>query len=211
MTLLAPGTRRAARPAPSEPAAPRLTLGSPTGGSEPEQPPLRLVGAIAVAVLLMLAVVVQRTALPLLPAGPADLVTVMVVTLGLSFGPAAGCLAGFGSGLLADALSDHSLGRLAAVLCVVGYLAGLVPAVRSRRLRYALPLIALGCAVVPLLFALTGVLVSDTRAAGSLLASRCAAGAVYGLLFGLVLHPLLPRLLTLRSRVRSRARRRVTG
>ena len=66
--------------------------------------------------------------LPLLPWGPADLVTVLVAVLALYAGPVAGCLSGFGIGLAADALSDHALGRLAAVLCLVGYVCGMMPA-----------------------------------------------------------------------------------
>ena len=82
---------------------------------------------LGAALLLIVGLLLQRTLLPLLPWGPADLVTVLVAVLAIYAGPATGCISGFGIGLAADALSDHALGRLAAVLCVVGYVCGLVP------------------------------------------------------------------------------------
>jgi rod shape-determining protein MreD len=222
VTLLAPGSRRTGpqadqRPAkvrrrPAAESTARVRL-APTIGSGPAD--IRLlgpVGAVGAIVVLFVGLALQRTALPLLPWGPADLLTVLIVTLGLAFGPGVGCAYGFGAGLCADLLSDHTLGRLAAVLCVVGYLAGLVPAERGRRLRIAVPLIAVGCALVPLLFAVTGAFVGDTRAAGTLLLTRVAAGAAYGLIFGLISYPVVPRLvMARRSAGLRRLRTRVPG
>ena len=64
----------------------------------------------------------------------------------------------------------------------------------------------------PLLFALTGAFVGDTRAAGTLLLARCEAGFAYGLLFGLAVFPVLPWLVASRQgsslrRLRRRVRR----
>ena len=212
MTLLAPGSRgtgsRPVRPRqrPTGESPSRLSL-APTIGSGPvEARLLGPVGAVGAVLLLFAGLVLQRTVLPLLPWGPADLLTVLVVVLGLAFGPAAGCAYGFSAGLGADVLSDHTLGRLAAVLSVVGYLAGLVPVDRGRRLRYAVPLVVLGGVLVPLLFALTGAFVGDARAAGSLLLTRCAAGAAYGLVLGLVGFASVPWLLASRRGPRAAAR-----
>ena len=152
------------------------------------------------AILLVAGLLLQRTALPLLPWGPADLVAVLVVVLALYAGPATGCVSGFGIGLLADLLSDHALGRLAATLCAVGYLSGLVPARYGHKLRFWWPLIGLGCLATALLFALTGAFVGDTRAAGHLLATRCLAGLCYGLIMAPVVYPVVIRLLASHQR-----------
>lgn len=167
--------------------------------------PVRLGGTarLGAALLLLVGLLLQRTVLPLLPWGPADLVTVLVAALAIFAGPAAGCVGGFGVGLAADVLSDHALGRLAAVLCVVGYLCGLVRAGGLRRMWVAWSTIAGAAAFVPLLYALTGALVGDNRAAGVLLLTRCAAGLGYGLVLAPFAYPLTCRLLSPR-RVRQR-------
>jgi rod shape-determining protein MreD len=155
----------------------------------------------------VIGLLLQRTVLPLLPWGPADLVTVLVAVLGLYAGPVAGCLSGFGIGLASDALSDHALGRLAAVLCLIGYLCGMLPAARANRFPIAWVSVGAACVVTPLLFALTGAFVGDDRAAGTLLATRCLVGLVYGLLLAPIAYPLTRRLLGERSRRRRRVRR----
>lgn len=212
MTLIAPGRRRTEQPAdptqrPRAGAHPRpsigLALAPPTGESVATVPsPARLRGTacLGAALLLVIGLLLQRTLLPLLPWGPADLVTVLVAALGLYAGPAAGCVSGFAIGLVADVLSDHALGRLAAVLCVVGYLSGLVPAGGARRMQVAWLTVGAAGVVAPLLFALTGAFVGDDRAAGMLLLTRCLAGLCYGLLLAPLAYPLTRRLLAPRSR-----------
>lgn len=199
MTLIAPGGRRTERPVIGLALAPPVVKPLETA-----VPSVRLSGSarIGAALLLAIGLLLQRTVLPLLPWGPADLVTVLVAVLGLYAGPVAGCLSGFGVGLAADALSDHALGRLAAVLCLVGYLCGMLPAARAHRFPIAWMTIAAACVATPLLFALTGAFVGDDRAAGSLLLTRCVAGFAYGLLLAPVVYPLTRRLLGERSRKR---------
>ena len=144
VTLIAPGGRAAPSAPRREPARRfrRRTAAAsasrsrrlPGSRSTPPSTAVRLSGSarLGAALLLVVGLLLQRTLLPLLPWGPADLVTVLVAVLGLYAGPVAGCVSGFGIGLAADALSDHALGRLAAVLCLVGYLCGMVPA-RARQ------------------------------------------------------------------------------
>ena len=199
MTLIAPGGRRTepdGRPPPrpaSNGKAPLigLALSPPTEPLSSAAPDVRLSGSarLGAALLLVFALLLQRTALPLLPWGPADLVTVLVAVLGLYAGPAAGCVSGFGIGFVADALSDHALGRLAAVLCLVGYLCGMVPVTRAYRFVIVWLSATFACVLTPLLFALTGAFVGDTRAAGSLLVTRCLAGLGYGLIVTPVVYP----------------------
>jgi len=220
MTLLAPGSRRT-RPQPPErpgvvgPVRPPigLALAPPIGAPlQVAAGPARLRGTarLGAALLLLLGLLLQRTLLPHLPWGPADLVTTLVAALAVYAGPAVGCLAGFGVGLSADLLSDHALGRLAAVLCLVGYLCGLAPSDGRYRLPVAWLTIAAASVVTPLLFALTGAFVGDTRAAGMLLVTRCVAGLCYGLILAPLAYPLTRRLLAPRSRRRrgDAARRR---
>jgi rod shape-determining protein MreD len=218
VTLIAPGSRRTPPPSrrpvpprsPHDPQLIGLALAPPAGQPlETAVVPARLRGSarLGAALLLIIGLLLQRTILPLLPWGPADLVTVLVAVLGLYAGPVAGCLSGFGIGLAADALSDHALGRLAAVLCLVGYLCGMLPAARANRFPIAWLTIGAACVVTPLLFALTGAFVGDDRAAGTLLATRCFAGLVYGLVLAPIAYPLTRRLLGERLRHDRRKRR----
>src|SRR5919108_5983686 len=63
-----------------------------------------------------------------LPGAVPDLLLLTVLGLALVYGHVGGALIGFGAGLLADLAppADHAAGRYALVLCVIGYLAGLV-------------------------------------------------------------------------------------
>lgn len=213
MTLIAPGDRRTEHPVRPLPDGRSPLTGLALAPPTVELPKLavtaRLSGSARLGALLLLVfgLLLQRTVLPLLPWGPADLVTVLVAVLGLYAGPVAGCVSGFGIGLAADALSDHALGRLAAVLCLVGYLCGMVPAARARRFPIVWVSIGFACVLTPLLFALTGAFVGDDRAAGSLLATRCLAGLGYGLLLAPIVYPLTRRLLGARTRRKRRIRR----
>ncbi len=210
MTLLAPSKRRGTPKAPEPDGAEALPLviglqlapasqldRLEVAGSYPVR--LGAAARLGAALLLFIGLMLQRTMLPLLPWGPADLVTVLVAVVGLYAGPAAGCLSGFGIGLVADVLSDHALGRLAAVLCVIGYACGMLAADAARRRWLGWLVVGAACAVTPLLFALTGAFVGDTRAAGMLLVQRCVAGLCYGLVLApfvdwIVRRSLSPRL-----------------
>jgi len=205
MTLTAPRAEETTRAPAGQTVG--LTLSPPSGRSVSERSsiPIEMTvpAAVAIGVLLVIAVLLQRILLPGLPHGPADLVTVLVACFALFAGPVTGCVAGFGAGLFADALSDHALGRLAAVLCIVGYLCGLLA--DRRRLRLAWPVMAAACIVTIVLFALTGAFVGDHRAGGTLLLNRCVAGAGYGLVIAPCAYLLTWRMLTPRRR---RLRRR---
>lgn len=182
MTLTAPDRRTGPQVVREAPAV-GIALAQSAGRSVTATPAgfgLSWANRVVAGVLLVASVLLQRILLPSLPWGPADVVTVLVATLGIFGGPITGCLAGFSAGFIADALSDHALGRLAAALCIVGYLCGLVPAAGPGRFRYAWPTIALAGALTPLLFALTGAFVGDHRAFGALLLTRCVAGLCYG-------------------------------
>lgn len=215
MTLLAPGGKREHQPARQAPEGKPPLIGlalSPPTVEPLDSPPVatvRLRGSarFGAVVLLFIGLLLQRTVLTWLPWGPADLVTVLVAVLGLYAGPVAGCISGFGIGFVADAMSDHALGRLAAVLCLVGYLCGMLPIHRASRFPVMCLSVVAACALTPVLFALTGAFVGDDRAAGSLLATRVAAGAAYGVLLAPLVYPLTRRLLGERSRRKRRISR----
>jgi rod shape-determining protein MreD len=76
--------------------------------------------AIGVAVLFAAALSADAT----LFGGAPDLVCVVVVSIALLRGPELGAFAGFGAGLLLDALTWQPLGLAALVYCLVGYFAG---------------------------------------------------------------------------------------
>jgi rod shape-determining protein MreD len=202
VTLIAPGGRRTESPAPphpqpqgpdGKPPLVGLALSPATVEQLPASvPDVRLSASarLGAAFLLVIGLLLQRTLLPSLPWGPADLVTVLVAILGLYAGPVAGCLSGFGIGFAADVLSDHALGRLAAVLCLIGYLCGMIPSKHTRRFPIVWLSVGVACVLTQLLFAVTGSFVGDTRAAGSLLFTRCIAGLAYGLILTPIVYPL---------------------
>ncbi|MFJ1756825.1 rod shape-determining protein MreD [Kitasatospora sp. NPDC088134] len=131
---------------------------------------MRPIRIVLSAVLLVLALVLQVSVLGRLqlPGATPDLLMLVVVGLGLVYGPTGGCLVGFAAGLLADLAppSDHAVGRYALVLCLVGYGAGLLKpeAGRQRSAFSALAVVAVAAVVSTLLYATVGALVGDTAA-----------------------------------------------
>ncbi|MFB7464396.1 rod shape-determining protein MreD [Streptomyces sp. NPDC056224] len=122
------------------------------------------------ATLVVVALVVQVTVLGRLqlPGAVPDLVLLTVVALALVYGHVSGALIGFSAGLLADLAppADHAAGRYALVLCVIGYVAGLVRP-DSGRFRSAWgPMLTVVAAAMgsTLLYAGVGALVGDTAA-----------------------------------------------
>jgi rod shape-determining protein MreD len=152
---------------------------------------------LGVVVLLLVVLLLQRTLLASLdiPFGTPDLLVIVVAIVALQTGPGLGSFTGFLAGFGADLLSDHALGRLAAVLCVVGYLVGLLRQDAERSIAVPLAVVVLAGVLAALLFAGTGVLVDDSRAGGSLLLDRCLAAVLYGLIVTPFLFPLIGRIL----------------
>ena len=120
--------------------------------------------------LVVVALVVQVSVLARLqlPGAVPDLLLLVVLGLAFVYGHVAGALIGFGAGLLADLAppADHAAGRYALVLCVIGYLAGLVKP-ENGQLKSALgPMAVVVAAAIgsTLLYAGVGALVGDTAA-----------------------------------------------
>ncbi|MEU9372975.1 rod shape-determining protein MreD [Streptomyces sp. NPDC048255] len=122
------------------------------------------------ATLVVVALVVQVTILGRLqlPGAVPDLVLLTVVALALVYGHVSGALIGFSAGLLTDLAppADHAAGRYALVLCLIGYLVGLVRPDSGRfRSAWGPMLTVVGAAIAStLLYAGVGALVGDTAA-----------------------------------------------
>jgi rod shape-determining protein MreD len=120
--------------------------------------------------LVVVALVIQVSVLARLhlPGAVPDLVLLTVLGLALVYGHVGGALVGFGAGLLCDLAppADHAAGRYALVLCVIGYLAGLVKPENGRLKSATGPLAVVAVAAIgsTLLYAGVGALVGDTAA-----------------------------------------------
>ncbi|MFI0979361.1 rod shape-determining protein MreD [Streptomyces sp. NPDC021093] len=140
------------------------------------------------ATLVVVALVVQVTVLARLqlPGAVPDLTLLVVLGLAFVYGHVSGALIGFGAGLLADLAppADHAAGRYALVLCVIGYLAGLVKPENGRLRSATGPMLVVVAAAIgsTLLYAGVGALVGDTAARHVGLGGLLFTAALYDLL-----------------------------
>ncbi|MFE3474892.1 MULTISPECIES: rod shape-determining protein MreD [unclassified Streptomyces] len=158
---------------------------------------MRLNRTLLSTALVVVALVVQVSVLARLqlPGAVPDLLLLTVLGLAFVYGPVSGSLIGFGAGLLADLAppADHAAGRYALVLCVIGYLAGLVRP-ESGQLKSAFaPMAAVVAAALgsTLLYAGVGALVGDTAARHVGLGSLLLTAAIYDLLLAPFTVPLI--------------------
>ncbi|MGW3626311.1 rod shape-determining protein MreD [Streptomyces sp. NPDC000880] len=147
--------------------------------------------------LVVVALVIQVSVLARLqlPGAVPDLLLLVVLGLALVYGHVAGAFIGFGAGLLADLAppSDHAAGRYALVLCVIGYLAGLVRPDNGQLKSATAPMVVVVAAAIgsTLLYAGVGALVGDTAARHVGLGSLLFTAAVYDLLLAPFTVPLI--------------------
>ncbi|MBC9724440.1 rod shape-determining protein MreD [Streptomyces sp. TRM68367] len=138
--------------------------------------------------LIVVALVLQVSILARLhlPGAVPDLLLLTVLGLAMVYGHVGGALVGFGAGLLADLAppADHAAGRYALVLCVIGYLAGLVKPDHGRLKSATGPMAVVAAAAIgsTLLYAGVGALVGDTAARHVGLGSLLFTAALYDLL-----------------------------
>ncbi|MEV5936643.1 rod shape-determining protein MreD [Streptomyces sp. NPDC052079] len=138
--------------------------------------------------LIVVALVIQVSVLARLhlPGAVPDLLLLTVLGLALVYGHVGGALVGFAAGLLADLAppADHAAGRYALVLCVIGYLAGLVKPESGQVKSATGPMVVVVVAAVgsTLLYAGVGALVGDTAARHVGLSSLLFTAALYDLL-----------------------------
>ncbi len=128
---------------------------------------MAVVRVALVLVLLLTALLLQLTVLPLLglPGATPDLLVVIVASLGLAAGEVRGAVAGFCAGLALDLVppADGVLGLSAVVLTLVGYIAGLLGARKDRSAVVTIGAVALLAAGSVVAYAMLGGIVSDPR------------------------------------------------
>ncbi|GGJ37534.1 rod shape-determining protein MreD [Streptomyces brasiliensis] len=138
--------------------------------------------------LVVVALVIQVSVLARLhlPGAVPDILLLTVLGLAMVYGHVGGALVGFGAGLLADLAppADHAAGRYALVLCVIGYLAGLIKPENGRIKSATGPMLVVVAAAIgaTVLYALVGALVGDTTARHVGLGSLLFTAALYDLL-----------------------------
>ncbi|GGV60040.1 MULTISPECIES: rod shape-determining protein MreD [Streptomyces] len=149
---------------------------------------MRLNRILLSTALVVVALVIQVSVLSRLhlPGAVPDLLLLTVLALAMVYGHVGGALIGFGAGLLADLAppADHAAGRYALVLCVIGYLAGLVKP-ETGRLRSAsgpMAVVVVAALGSTLLYAGVGALVGDTAARHVGLSGLLFTAALYDLL-----------------------------
>ncbi|GGO80898.1 rod shape-determining protein MreD [Wenjunlia tyrosinilytica] len=149
---------------------------------------MRLNRLLLSCLLLAVALVLQVSILARLhlPGAVPDLTLLVVVGLAITYGPMGGSLVGFGAGLLTDLAppADHAAGRYALVLCLIGYLAGLVRPETGPLRSATKPMFVVACAAVAstVLYAGVGSLVGDTAARNVGFSSLVLSALLYDLL-----------------------------
>jgi len=153
---------------------------------------------VAVAAVMLAALAAQVAVLPHLPLpGPVpDLLLVVVLAFALATGPGAGAVAGFAAGLALDLVppADHAAGRWAFVLCLTGYLVGLLADETRRSAVLPLAVAGLAALAAPLAFALSGAFLGDPRATPAALADVLPGELFYVLLLTPFAVPAMARL-----------------
>jgi rod shape-determining protein MreD len=146
------------------------------------------------AVLLVISAVVLQTAivgrLPL-PFGRPDLVLVLVVGIAMAAGSGVGMSVGFAAGLLSDLLADHPAGMLALVLCLVGYLCGLVPDAPEEGILVPLGVVATAAIAATLGFAVLLAIVGNPRLDWHVVGAALPANAAYDVILAAFVVPLI--------------------
>lgn len=153
---------------------------------------------ILVAVLVLLAVVLEVTLLAPLPFPGATppLVLVTVAAIAFTFGPGTGAVSGFAGGLLLDVAppAAGTLGIWALILTVVGYLLGRLGDPNDRPLILSVGGTAVAGAASVLAVATLGGLLGNARIQWGDVPLMAITAALYAAFLGLILIPLIGRL-----------------
>ena len=145
------------------------------------------VGQVAlVVVLVLLADLVDSVVLAPLnfPGSPPNVVVLVVAALALVFGPIGGAFTGFFAGLAVDVLppADHLVGRYALVLCLVGYVVGLLHEEASDSVLLALISVAVAAGIATVLYGVLGGVLGDDRVGANALLTSLPYSIVYDVL-----------------------------
>lgn len=154
--------------------------------------------AVVVAVLLLLAVLIEVTVLAPLsfPGATPSLVLVIVVILASQFGSSTGAVSGFAGGLLLDIAppAAGTIGITALLLTVVGYAVGRFAESDDRPWWTFAVLAAVAAPLVVLAGAVLGGLLGDPRVRWDEVIGLMVSAAAYALVLGLLLTLPLRRL-----------------
>lgn len=128
-----------------------------------------------------------------LPGTAPDLPILAVAAVGLVWGPDAGLVMGFCTGLTADLIppADHTLGRLALAYALAGFVAGLLSTEAERSAFAPIAVVALAALVAEGTFAFVGALLGDARITADSLARNVPSSVLYDVLLTPFLVPLL--------------------
>ncbi|WUI01768.1 rod shape-determining protein MreD [Spirillospora sp. NBC_00431] len=139
-----------------------------------------VVAAVVIGVTLILQVSVANR-LPLPGGVQPDLVLLAVVALALVAGSMTGMVTGFLAGLAADIIppADHTIGRYALVYCLIGYLCGVASAEMDRQSVVPFFAVAAGALAGTVLYAGTGMILSDPRAEWATVSSMVPLQVLY--------------------------------
>ena len=147
---------------------------------------MRVRTVLLAAVLLVTALLVQRSAFGVLElrGTTPDLLVVVVVGFAVVRGPTVGCVVGFCAGLLADLAppADHTVGRLALVFCLTGYLAGLARDEAERSALMPMAIAAFAAAFVVLFDAGLGRMFGEEDVTWDAVVRMLPAGVLYAVL-----------------------------
>jgi rod shape-determining protein MreD len=156
---------------------------SPAGpvGPSPTGRNLTTMAVLAVAMVLQVSV---ANRLPLPGSVAPDLMLLVVVALALVYGPMVGLVTGFCAGLATDIVppADHTIGRYALVYCFVGYLCGLTSDEMDRSPVWPFVAVAAGALAGTVLYAGLGMMLSDPRAAWSIVVRMVPLQVLYDVL-----------------------------
>jgi rod shape-determining protein MreD len=142
--------------------------------------------AVLIVVLVLLACVIDAVLFdPMnLPGSPPNLLLLIVAALALVLGPVGGAVTGFLAGLAADVLppADHLIGRYALVLCLAGYVVGLLRDEARDSVMVALGAVAAAAGLATLLYGALGGLLSDGRVGAHTILSSLPFSIAYDVL-----------------------------
>jgi rod shape-determining protein MreD len=120
---------------------------------------------LLIVALIVAALVVQVSVLPLLrlPGSTPDAVLLVVIGLALAYGAMSGTLIGFCAGLALDVVppADHAMGRYALVFCLIGFCAGLGRREGRRSVVLVIAMVAAAAAFTVLAYTALGQIVGD--------------------------------------------------
>ncbi len=162
---------------------------------------MNAVRSLGLAAVLVVAVVLQATVLPLVgyDGVTANLVLLLVVAAALARGPEVAMVCGFTGGLLLDLAppADHVAGRWALALVVAGFVAGRVRNDAGSHVIGALVTVAASSFIATSLFAISGVLLGDSGVTADDALRVVPLALLYDVLAATLLLPLMMR--TMRS------------